>query len=329
VLTTSDVVDLSDGPWQARRRLITAIRSGPQLLGILWLAEGDTPLAPDVSAQMTVAARLAAPQLWQHGELHLRARGRRGLVLRGLLEGEPIPRPFAEDLGLLPAAGHVVLAARRADGAALGDRERDRLVESIALYCQAFRWQTAVTAIGDSAYALMALTPDQHDAATGPLPERLAASCRRTLGFPVHVAVSSIRNRLDRTETMRHEADQVLEVLTRKARTGRSTLSFRDARPEIVLARCAAFLRGEPELGFDKLDELRHHDQCTGSAYTATLALYLDRFGDSAATAAALGLHPSTVRYRLRRLYEICGIDVEDPDERLLCQLLLRDDHAT
>jgi len=43
------------------------------------------------------------------------------------------------------------------------------------------------------------------------------------------------------------------------------------------------------------------------------------------AAAAALPVHPNTLRYRLNRVRELTGLDLADPDARLLCQLLLRD----
>jgi DNA-binding PucR family transcriptional regulator len=35
-------------------------------------------------------------------------------------------------------------------------------------------------------------------------------------------------------------------------------------------------------------------------------------------------VHPNTFRYRLRRLVEMFGVDLEDPDTRLLLHLQLR-----
>jgi DNA-binding PucR family transcriptional regulator len=52
---------------------------------------------------------------------------------------------------------------------------------------------------------------------------------------------------------------------------------------------------------------------------------YLEHFGDATATATALGLHASTLRYRLRRIQKISGVDLTNPDQRLVCQPLLRE----
>jgi len=42
-------------------------------------------------------------------------------------------------------------------------------------------------------------------------------------------------------------------------------------------------------------------------------------------TAAALGVHPQTVRYRVARLRELFGTALDDPQSRFELQLALRD----
>jgi DNA-binding PucR family transcriptional regulator len=55
-----------------------------------------------------------------------------------------------------------------------------------------------------------------------------------------------------------------------------------------------------------------------------TLARYLDCGGNYDATAAALALGRSTVRYRLGRIRQISGRDLTDPDTRFQLQLATR-----
>jgi len=57
---------------------------------------------------------------------------------------------------------------------------------------------------------------------------------------------------------------------------------------------------------------------------TATLRAWLDRPGQVQAMAAELGVHPQTVRYRLRQLRELFGTALEDPDARFELALALR-----
>lgn len=55
-----------------------------------------------------------------------------------------------------------------------------------------------------------------------------------------------------------------------------------------------------------------------------TLAVFLDHAGDVKATAAALSLHRSGLYYRLRRVEELTGLDLERGEDRLLAQLAVR-----
>lgn len=69
--------------------------------------------------------------------------------------------------------------------------------------------------------------------------------------------------------------------------------------------RLARFLRDEPVL-------------------VETLAAFLDAAGDVKATATALSLHRSGLYYRLRRIEELSGLDLDDGDDRLLAHLAIR-----
>jgi hypothetical protein len=57
---------------------------------------------------------------------------------------------------------------------------------------------------------------------------------------------------------------------------------------------------------------------------TETLRAWLDRPGQVQAVAGVLGVHPQTVRYRVRRLRELFGDALEDPERRFELALALR-----
>jgi len=61
-----------------------------------------------------------------------------------------------------------------------------------------------------------------------------------------------------------------------------------------------------------------------GGELLNTLAAYLDHESGIAATAAALGLHRNTVAVRIRRVQELLGIDMNDPEARLALHLACR-----
>jgi sugar diacid utilization regulator len=125
-----------------------------------------------------------------------------------------------------------------------------------------------------------------------------------------------------------------------------------DAVPELGEARTShrralAALRVAVELGHDvgRWDELRAYRLLTALPPTAfddvpeglrkllgggheqlvlTLESYLDHAGDVKSTAAELWLHRTSLYYRLRRIEEIAGVDLNRGEDRLLCHVALR-----
>ena len=58
--------------------------------------------------------------------------------------------------------------------------------------------------------------------------------------------------------------------------------------------------------------------------HVETLRAYLDAWGDMAQAARRCGVHVNTMRYRVRKIVELSGLELDDPDERLVTELQLR-----
>jgi DNA-binding PucR family transcriptional regulator len=78
------------------------------------------------------------------------------------------------------------------------------------------------------------------------------------------------------------------------------------------------------ELAETRLAPLQELGDAQRERLTTTLAAWLDRPGQVQAVAAALDVHPQTVRYRLGRLRELFGDRLEDPDARFELSMALR-----
>lgn len=72
------------------------------------------------------------------------------------------------------------------------------------------------------------------------------------------------------------------------------------------------------------LGELLDYDAGKGSELVGTLSRYLECGRSYEATTAALAIHRSTLKYRLRRIREISGHDLADPDTYFNLQLASR-----
>ncbi len=58
--------------------------------------------------------------------------------------------------------------------------------------------------------------------------------------------------------------------------------------------------------------------------YSSSVVAWLDAVGDIASAAHQLGVHPNTLRYRLRQVDELFDITLDHPDDRLSVWLQLR-----
>ena len=105
---------------------------------------------------------------------------------------------------------------------------------------------------------------------------------------------------------------------------GRTVASTEDVRSEVVLHELKELAHDHPGLTRGKLERVLAHDAQHNATYAQTLRAYLDCFGDVPRAAQRITVHPNTFRYRLRRLVELFGLDLDDPDERIVLELQLR-----
>jgi DNA-binding PucR family transcriptional regulator len=145
----------------------------------------------------------------------------------------------------------------------------------------------------------------------------------RATGVPLVAGIGSSVPQVRDVPRSRTAAERALEVLAQRDLPVRA-VHIEDVRAHAVLLELLGLAGQHPSLLQGKLEALVEHDRARGTTYTETLRSYLDCWGDSAAAARRVGVHPNTLRYRLRRLVELSGLDLEDPDERLVTELQLR-----
>ncbi|MEV4286832.1 helix-turn-helix domain-containing protein [Nonomuraea bangladeshensis] len=78
------------------------------------------------------------------------------------------------------------------------------------------------------------------------------------------------------------------------------------------------------ERGSGPVYDLVRGDLAAGGELVRSLAAYLDASCDVGRAAKRLVLHPNTLRYRLRRVRDRYGVDLDDPDTRLMLTLAVR-----
>uniref|UniRef100_A0AAU3GTC0 PucR family transcriptional regulator n=1 Tax=Streptomyces sp. NBC_01401 TaxID=2903854 RepID=A0AAU3GTC0_9ACTN len=115
------------------------------------------------------------------------------------------------------------------------------------------------------------------------------------------------------------QAEQALSVARRRGRTmvEHEELATGSVLPLLADDAVRAFADG-------MLRPLREHDAKGRGDLVASLRAWLSRHGQWDAAAADLGVHRHTLRYRMRRVEEILGRSLDDPDVRMELWLALK-----
>ena len=160
--------------------------------------------------------------------------------------------------------------------------------------------------------------------ATNGLPPLAEAICRRAAEeFPqarLACGVSRPASDISQWRTAYREALQALAMARR----------LREVRPlhfsHLSVYRLLLQLEGHPELTAfyqETLGRLAEYDRHHSAQLLETLAAYFDNNGNLSQTAEALCIHRNSLMYRMERIADIGGFDLNDPETRLAVHLAL------
>ncbi|WP_328932377.1 MULTISPECIES: PucR family transcriptional regulator [unclassified Streptomyces] len=243
-------------------------------------------------------------------------------VLRMLLAGQPDhARAVAGDLfgGLLDAPFRIVVG-ESADGAAL-----DALAEVVE--SAAARSGEAVLVVPEGPERLVVLAVDDgaaveacaEHAATLEAERATSATGERTGDEDDLVVGLSAPAGPIAAAAAYKQAEQALSVARRRGRVlvEHEQLAAGSVLPLLADDAVRAFADG-------LLRPLSEHDATGRGDLVASLRAWLSRHGHWDAAAADLGVHRHTLRYRMRRVEEILGRSLDDPDVRMELWLALK-----
>ncbi|MEU2055476.1 PucR family transcriptional regulator [Streptomyces bungoensis] len=305
-------------------RLVCAVRAGGEVLGSLWVAAvAGRPLSPDASGVLRAAARTAAAHLLHHRTRRAGSRLAEDAA-RALLEGRGSPEVLAERAELAVDEPCAVLAVGAGSG--VSDADPARLQALLTLHCAAFGHRAVAVPAGGRLLVLVgALDPDPHRAGAqvARLGESLAAQLPAAAGAPTRVGLGDVVPGLAGAAESRRSAELALRALTR-AGGARTVGRTADVADTVGMMQVVDALRDVTLAPGTSVARLAASDERGGGRLVETLRAYLDHFGDVPAASRALAVHRNTLHYRLRRITEVSGLDLADPDARLLAQLELR-----
>jgi DNA-binding PucR family transcriptional regulator len=289
-------------------------RRGPVFAGTIWLQEGTRPLADDVDDVLRGAGVLAARIMSRlaatpstHAVRVQELLGLREVAIDGVRLAD-----VARELGIVPDGHVAVIGFDGARGAPA------RLADVLALSASAFRHDAQVVAGSSRVYVLFPHTGKASSVSSWI--RGTIGALRAELGLELRAVIATPAAGLAGVAAARGEVDRVLDSAERHPGAIGQVTSLAEARTTVLLDEIVTMIGADERLVDPRVRELGEKDR----ALVDTLRAYLDSFGDVAAAAQWLHVHPNTVRYRVRRIEESLGTSLTDPDVRLLLSLSLR-----
>lgn len=258
------------------------------------------------------------------GDDPVRERERVGLeriatVVALALGGAPVEPTPAGGREVLPAVGPpwVVLIARQAGEGVADERleTREQLRREVRLYAGPDRLVLRGDAASLELRAVVGVTPE--DPAAAILGERVGAILGRLVAISRRFVDPALRPNAEA------EARATLEAAERLPAADRPALARAD---RIAAYRLLGDLHHLPDAvrsARGLLEPILVGSEGTQRERLATLRAALERDAGSD-VADALGVHRNTVAYRLRRIEELTGWDLTDPDLRLAIAVAVR-----
>lgn len=310
-------------------RAAIAVRAGDEILGTIWAAVAH-PLDAAQEQSLVDAAKLVA--------LHL-LRMRAGADVGRRLASELVATALEGGPGTVEALSRLGLAGRPLIVLAMGltepdaepgtltlarrEAERQRSADALAVHLTALHPGSVVAVVGGVSYAVLPVTTELEGA-----DERAAAVAaeflQRTGGrVPGMIGVGAVAPDVSALTRSRDSADRALRVL-RSGSTSRRVARAADVHIESLMLQLAGLAAAEGHRASGPVARLAAYDAAHRTQLVETLRAWLDAFGDAIKAAGQVHVHPNTFRYRLRRIAEVGGIDLDDADSRFAAMLELR-----
>src|SRR5882672_4143450 len=321
----------------SRERLIAPILAGGQVLGYISVLDHpphNEELASMATEQAALVLALAVAKERELSEVEGRVRGE---FLEDLLHGtygeEAAAQRRARHLGYPLHGNHIVMLVDIDDFRGfIGSRQ----VSEDAIQALKREFLRRVTGVVRGSYP-RALVQGRSDSVASLLPvgtepgdyqargHALGLQIRENIadwkpGFTVSVGFSGPAEAPGGLAAAQREVISVMDSLARFKRWGQVV-----AVPELGLTGLLAAVTDERLVDYTRrhLGPLVEHDTARKGSLVPTLRAYLET-GEQQQAAKRLRVHPNTLRYRLDRIREISGVDLEDPETRLNMAVALR-----
>lgn len=313
----------------ASPRVAIRITSRRRILGSIWVAT-DEPVDPVREEVLVRAAARAGDLLDRMAEENSDGTNRRKRWMARLFAGGrdtrlAIAERHLEDHGFFVYTAKTLDTADRSTQ--LGEaRELARVAESLELVLDGAHANAVAAALGTHVFGVLPVPlgspPDEAHA------ESVGRHFAELAGRHGSLIVT-LSDFVDRAaELPEAHRDGIASTTTvsraRSLGPGGTFVRVRDTYFDAALLEMRDRLLARARSAPTPVTRLIAHDEEHATQFTATLQTYLAEFGSAARVAAALHIHPNTLRYRLKRIRELFGIDVEEADSRFRTMVELR-----
>ncbi|MCD2189966.1 PucR family transcriptional regulator [Actinomycetospora soli] len=308
-----------------RRRVCVPIRRDTRLLGLLLVIDADATLSDDELDRLGAAATVIGACLADRELEAARTSAATERHTAALLDGGPDERAEAHRAlvaGGLPDAPHAVVTVVEARGPARTGELTRVLRSTVGAHLRrGVRPGVAVVAGRRVRLVEVGPRPVGRDEVAA-VARRLVAAVRSAVGpaGEVRVGVGGDVAGLPAAARSAGQAELALRGAWSLARHG-DAARWEDVADHALLLRLPDEALG-PDLVPEPLRRLVEHE--SGARLRATLEVFLDLAGSVPRTAERLHLHRTSLYYRLRRIAEITGTDLDDGRDRLVLHQGLR-----
>jgi DNA-binding PucR family transcriptional regulator len=307
-------------------RLAVAVKAGDELLGSLWAAVRERPSDERID-DFARAAKFVAIHLLRHRVTSDVQRGLLSELMSLVLGGGPLAADASSRLGLSGDGFRVVAVGMRAGDAVDNEWALARVWDTLSLHLSVIHRRAASAVIEGVVYAVIPVPGDAESSrrlarqAADDFVARVPAALRPAL----IVGIGGHGQDVDEVPRSRRDADRVLRVLRDVAAdSGSQVADIEQMHMHVLLDRLAEVAANEPISPVGPLRLIMERDAKQNGHLVETLRAYLDAFGDVANAAQRLQVHQNTLRYRVDRLRQVPGLDLNDAEQRLALQLQLR-----
>ncbi|MDO0917496.1 helix-turn-helix domain-containing protein [Streptomyces sp. DT2A-34] len=280
-------------------KLGVPIHAGGQYLGVLWV-HGAAPPTEDELRRLAPAVDAIAVQLLRIAQYRAALRAGYTEDVWALLHG-------TGGAAVAQQAGHrlAVVVLLPVDAAQARAMDLERVRGTFALHLGALHGRARTAVLDGAVYGIVPvprsaqgdeehwLTEVAHD-----FLQRIDPAAGLVAG------VGRVARSLDEVPLARKDADLAAHVLRCRPGGDVRAVPLAQVHAEAVLLQAARSVAADHGRLDGPVGRLARVDEQQGSHLVETLRCYLDAFGNTAAAAARLHIHPNTLRQRLQRILD-------------------------